>query len=130
MLALGSLQLASRRVARYFEAFDVWLTPVTAEPPPRLGAFDAPSENPLLPLLRAAAYVPFTPLANLTGQPAMSVPLAWNGEGLPVGSHFLGRYGDEATLLRLAAQLEEARPWAGRRPPFLSSPSPASAEGG
>ena len=62
-------------------------------------------------------YAAFTPIANLTGQPAMSVPLYWNGEGLPIGCHFFGRFGEEATLLRLAFQLEAAQPWEARRPP-------------
>jgi len=61
--------------------------------------------------------MPFTPLANYTGQPAMSVPLYWNQSHLPAGVHFMGRLGDEATLFRLAAQLEQARPWAKKRPP-------------
>jgi Asp-tRNA(Asn)/Glu-tRNA(Gln) amidotransferase A subunit family amidase len=65
-------------------------------------------------IFRAAQFVPFTPLFNATGQPAMSVPLFWNQEHLPIGVPFAGRYGDEATLFRLAAQLEQARPWAGR----------------
>ena len=117
LLAVGELQLFSRQAARWFAGFDVWLTPVLAEPPLPLGTFDAPEDQPLLPLIRAGAWVPFTPIANITGQPAMSVPLHWNGAGLPVGSQFVGRFGDEATLFRLAAQLESARPWAGRRPP-------------
>ena len=117
LLAQGYLQQFSRRVARWYADFDVWLTPVLAEPPLPLGTFDAPPDQPLMPLLRAGAWVPFTPIANITGQPAMSVPLHWNDAGLPVGSHFVGRFGDEATLLRLAAQLESARPWADRRPP-------------
>jgi amidase len=62
-------------------------------------------------------FVGYTPLCNITGQPAMSVPLFWNDDNLPIGSHFIGRFGDEATLFRLAAQLEEERPWAERRPP-------------
>jgi len=117
LLAVAYLQSFSRQIAALFADFDVWLTPVLAEPPLPLGTFDAPPEQPLFPLLRAGAWVPFTPLANITGQPAMSVPLHWNGAGLPVGSHFIGRFGGEATLFRLAAQLEAARPWADRRPP-------------
>jgi amidase len=117
LLALGYLQQVSRQVARAFTGFDVWLTPTLAEPPLPLGTLDAPPDQPLFPLLRAGAYVPFTPIANITGQPAMSVPLHWNAEGLPVGVQFSGRFGDEATLFRLAAQLEAARPWAQRRPP-------------
>ncbi len=117
LLATLALQSVSRVVAAFFERYDVWLTPTLAEPPPTLGTFDSPPEDPLRGYFRAAEYVPFTPIFNVTGQPAMSVPLYWNDAGLPIGTHFAGRFGDEATLFRLAAQLEEARPWAARRPP-------------
>jgi amidase len=117
LLALHTFQAAARDVARFFLDYDVWLTPTLNEPPVPLGTFDPPPENPLLALVRAGAFISFTPICNVTGQPAMSVPLFWNGDGLPIGTHFVGRFGDEATLFRLAAQLEEARPWADRRPP-------------
>ena len=117
LMATGYLHSVGRQIGRHFTGFDLLLTPVLAEPPLPLGTFDAPEDQPLLPLMRAGAWVPFTPLANITGQPAMSVPLYWNEGGLPVGSHFVARFGDEATLFRLAAQLEQARPWADRRPP-------------
>ena len=116
LLAVQALQQMARQVGRFFLDVDVWLTPVLAAPPPPLGYFDGTTENPMLGFERAIAYVPFTPIANATGQPAMSVPLYWNEAGLPVGSHFNGRFGDEATLFRLAAQLEAAQPWAYRFP--------------
>jgi Asp-tRNA(Asn)/Glu-tRNA(Gln) amidotransferase A subunit family amidase len=79
---------------------------------------------------RIFAFIPYTPLANVTGAPAMSVPLHWNAAGLPIGAMFTARFGDEATLFRLAAQLEAARPWRDRRPPIhadnLTSPGSTS----
>ena len=113
-------------MARFLGPYEVWLTPTIAEPPPPLGTLHPKPDN-LSPDIdsiteRVTAFVPFTPLANATGQPAMSVPLHWNDEGLPVGVHFFGRFGDEATLFRLAAQLEQAQPWIDR----LSGVSAAS----
>jgi amidase len=119
LLSLTFLQRVAREIARFFLKVDLWLTPTLGEPPVPLGTFDSPPENPLEGLRRAIAFVPFTPICNVTGQPAMSVPLFRNSEGLPVGVHFVGRFGDEATLFRLAAQLESARPWANQRPPIL-----------
>ena len=116
LTALESLQRASRELCRFFEGYDVLLTPVLAQPPVDLGTFEAPQDNPMAAWDRVVAFAPFTALFNATGQPAMSVPLYWSPEGLPVGSHFVGRFGDEATLFRLAAQLEAAHPWAERRP--------------
>jgi amidase len=111
------VQAESRRVAVFFDRYDLWLTPVLAQPPLPLGALEPPAEQPLDWCDIDAAFAPFTALANATGQPAMSVPLSWTKDGLPLGSHFLGRYGDESALFRLAAQLEAVRPWSGRRPP-------------
>ncbi len=118
LLALTEMQKLSREITRLFIDYDIWLTPTLGEPPVPLGTFDAPPENPLQVLSRDEEFSPFTPICNITGQPAISIPLFWNDDGLPVGTHFIGRFGDEATLFRLAAQLEEARPWANRRPPI------------
>jgi amidase len=125
--AVEIVQREARAVAAFFERWDVLLTPTLAQPPVELGALEPPAEDPLRWLELDASFAPFTALANATGQPAVSVPLAWTDTGLPLGSHFVGRFGDEATLLRLAAQLEAARPWAGRRPPvWAGSASPQS----
>ena len=121
LLALSYLQLVSRTMASFFEGFDLWLTPTLGEPPLPLGTFDLTVEQ-----LREFGeqqifdFMPFTPIGNVTGLPAMSVPLFWNASGLPVGTQFVAPFGDEAGLFRLAAQLEEARPWAGRRPPVCA----------
>ena len=117
LLALQDLQKLTRDIARFFVDYDIWLTPTLGEPPVPLGTFKFSMEDPFELRRRMAAFAPFTYISNATGQPAMSVPLSWNSEDLPVGTHFVGRFGHEATLFRLAAQLEEAMPWANRRPP-------------
>lgn len=117
LLLIQDLQRISRDVARFFRDYDIWLTPTLGEPPVPLGTFSFTGGDPFEVRRRMATFSPFTYLANVTGQPAMSVPLFWNAEGLPVGTHFMGRFGAEATLFRLAAQLETVRLWAGRRPP-------------
>jgi len=115
--SVQELQRIARTMAALFETVDVLLTPTLGEPPLELGSFDSPADNPLAGLFRAASFVPFTPPFNVSGQPAVSLPLHWNDAGLPIGVQFAGRYGDEETLIALSTQLERARPWAGRRPP-------------
>jgi amidase len=139
-IALRFLERQARVVGRFFTDYDLLLTPTLAEPPFRIGALQPkPHERLLLRVLgrigsgrlirglglleqlagQVFQAIPYTPVFNVTGQPAMSVPLWWNGAGLPVGVHFVGRYADEATLFRLAGQLEQARPWGRRVPPGL-----------
>jgi amidase len=113
--AVATLQRFSRKVAEFLTDYAVWLTPTLTEPPLALGALDADPASPLLALFQAGAFVAFTWPANATGQPAMSVPLYVNAAGLPIGVQFAGRFGDEATLFRLAAELEQARPWTARK---------------
>ncbi len=117
LTAVQGLQRATRRIAAAFDSFDVLVTPTLAEPPAPLGTFDSPPGEPLAGLFRAASYVPFTPPFNVTGQPAISLPLSWNEAGLPIGVQFVGRLGDEETLFGLAGELEVAAPWSARQPP-------------
>jgi amidase len=116
LLAVQDLQRLSRDVAAFFQDYDLWLTPTLGAPPQPLGYFDWTPESGAEARERINQYSCFTIICNVTGQPAMSVPLAWNSDGLPIGSQFIAPYGDEATLFRLAAQLEAARPWADRWP--------------
>ncbi|HWA77374.1 MAG TPA: amidase [Polyangiaceae bacterium] len=137
--ALQDLQDIARDTHRFFERYDLLLTPTLGSPPLRIGELEPRGAEALahrtivnlglgsvLKLKRVIQatvdrvfeFVPFTPLANVTGQPAMSVPLFWSQAGLPIGTQFTGRLGAEPTLFRLAAQLEMARPWSNRRPPL------------
>ncbi len=110
LFALGYMQQTARMMAGFFSDYDLLLTPTLAEPPLSIGelTFQGDVEKYVG---RLNEWVPYTPLANTTGIPAMSVPLFQNAEGLPIGTHFMAPYGDEATLFRLAGQLEKARPW-------------------
>jgi amidase len=87
-----------------------------AEPPAAIGTFANNVDDPMAPMARAAAYVPFTPPFNSSGQPAINVPLHWSASGLPIGVQLVAAYGREDVLLRVAAQLEAAEPWRDRHP--------------
>jgi len=139
--SLNLAQLTARQIGEFFKKYDVLLTPTLAMPPVLTGALQPKGIRAvamkLLGSLNAGGlinklsgidvlaehvfgFMPYTPLFNVTGQPAMSVPLYWNDEGLPIGMQFVGRYGDEATLFRLASQLEKARPWSECIPPICA----------
>jgi amidase len=130
---------AGRTLGRFFQGYDLFLDGTLAYPPIRVGELALkPAERVALAALRVAAprfvldrlletmganaldKTPNTQVANQTGVPAMSVPLHWNAAGLPIGVQFTAPFGDEATLFQLAAQLEHARPWAGRVPPIAA----------
>jgi amidase len=114
--AVARLQVAARRIVSLWHEVDVLLTPTLALPPVPIGwVFDG-EDDPRAQFARMILFTPFTPMINVTGQPAVSVPFAEH-DGVPIGVQLVGRPADEATLIRLAAQLEQARPWAGRRPP-------------
>lgn len=122
---IGSLQTMhreTRRIAKFFTHYDVWLTPTLATPPPRIGQFETSAADVDQWLARLMAFIPFTYLFNVTGQPAMTLPLGTSRDGLPVGCHFAARYAQEGLLFALAGQIERARPWNTRRP----EPAPLS----
>src|SRR5207302_6595119 len=106
--------LWARRMAEWWNSYDVLLTPTLGAPPPALGWFTesgAEEEGK-----RIASFIPYTAQFNMTGQPAVSLPLHWSADGLPVGVQLVAGYGREDLLVQLASQLEQAAPWADRRP--------------
>jgi amidase len=116
--------LALSGVARYRRAMHSWwaegwdllLTPTVAELPLKLGTIVNDPENPMSPMRRSGEFVPFTPPFNTSGLPAISLPLEWTAEGLPIGVQLVAGYGREDVLIRIASQLEQAKPWADRKP--------------
>ena len=115
---LNRLHAICRQIGSFFESYDLLLTPTLAQPPVPLGHLDMTMDDLDAYNDRLWRFAAFTYQFNVTGQPAMTVPLAWNAEALPIGAQFVGRYGDEATLFQLAGQLERAEPWHDRHPPI------------
>jgi amidase len=98
------------------DGWDLLITPTLGEPPVLLGEHDPLPDDPLAGMRRSARFVPFTPAYNMSGQPAVSLPLHWNAGGVPIGVQLVAAYGREDVLIRVASQLEAAHPWADRRP--------------
>ncbi len=113
--AIAAIHMAGRKLAAFLARYDVILSATLPAPPPKLGYFDMNGDVDVF-TKRVTEYLSVTPLHNATGTPAVTVPLHWTVEGLPVGVHFAGRYAEEAILLQLAAQLESAQPWFGKVP--------------
>jgi Asp-tRNA(Asn)/Glu-tRNA(Gln) amidotransferase A subunit family amidase len=116
--AIRTIHALGRQVSTFLRDRDLVLSPTMGVPPLPLGAVSLSNPDVGSAMRQLLRTTGFTQLFNASGHPAMSVPLHWTADGLPVGVQFAGRFGDEATLFRLAAQLEEARPWRDRRPPF------------
>ena len=104
----------ARAAAKFHRTYDLWLTATLGAPPLKLGTLDIDERDPQKAFAPLIDYVAYTAIQNVTGQPAISLPLYWNEAGLPIGVHFVAPYGDELTLLQLATQLEQAEPWAAR----------------
>ena len=112
---MALLQGATRRGLEATKEYDVLLTPTVAQPPVPVGWFRE-SGDPAQEFERMKRWTPFTAIFNMTGQPAVNVPLHWSPDGLPIGIMLVGRPADEGTLISLSAQLEQARPWRDRHP--------------
>ena len=121
LLARSQLSAISRGIIALWESYDVVLTPGLAGRPVPIGEIDACSDDPREDFRRSGRFTPYTAIFNVTGQPAISVPLYHGDDGLPTAVQLAGRPADEATLLALAAQLEGARPWADRRPELATA---------
>jgi Asp-tRNA(Asn)/Glu-tRNA(Gln) amidotransferase A subunit family amidase len=121
METIATMHSLGRRMAAFLENYDLLLTATLARPPLKLGEMDMTSDDvERYVTFLFDEFAPMTPLFNQTGGAAMSVPLAWTPDGLPIGVQFGGGLGDEPKLIRLAAQLEQAQPWAHRRPPVAT----------
>lgn len=116
MRSLQDTRMLNRKTLAAFEDIDVYLCPVMGEPPPEVGFIDPVNLEPREVNRRQARVFPYTPPFNYSGQPSMSLPLHMSASGLPIGMMFTAKYADEATLFRLAAQLEKEAPWKARRP--------------
>ena len=114
--AQQTLYRYARVAAKFHETYDLWLTPTLASPPIRLGIVDTNADDVEAGFAPILGYVPYTAMQNATGQPAINLPLYWNKDSLPIGVQFVARYGGEMLLLKFAAELEKAAPWAQRRP--------------
>jgi amidase len=115
--AVAVMQLKARSLISFFSEYDVLLTPALAQPPLRIGELDTCSADPMVDWGKAAQFTPFTAAWNVTGQPAISLPVAQGDDGLPRAVQLVGPPVGEGLLLSLAAQMETARPWANRLPP-------------
>lgn len=115
-LGYQELRMLTRQVVKRFDTVDVFLSPVMAAPPPKIGFTDPATVSPSDIGQRQTAMFPFAAVFNFTGQPSLSLPLGMSAGGLPIGMMFTARYADEATLFRLAGQLEKELPWGQRRP--------------
>lgn len=117
LAATVQLQAFARQLISFLEPYDALLTPALAERPLPLGTLDTAAERPMETFTRSGIFTPFTPVFNASGQPAISLPLFHGEDGLPLGVQLVGRPAGEGVLLALAAQMEAAHPWQGRRPP-------------